>query len=83
MRWLHTNSIYGGSITLVGEKNDYGEYVSITEPVEWLITTDRYNYWRTPQGVFKRSVNYWAGSPYGYQRMLPCHLNAWGMQTIN
>lgn len=80
MRWVNTHSIYSGSITLIGERNDYGEYVSITEPVEWLDTTYRYDYWKTPQGVFRRSVNYWAGSPYGYQRVLPNHLDKWGLQ---
>ncbi len=78
-RTMH--AIYAGVITLHHRTNgsDYGETVKATDPV-LLCVTDTYEYWRTSEGVFRRSINYWIGSPYGWERILPCHLNCWGMQ---
>lgn len=75
------HAIYAGIITLHHSTNgsDFGENVRVDAP-ELLWVTDSHEYWRTLQGVFRRSINYWIGSPYGWERVLPCHLNRWGMQ---
>ncbi len=63
-------------------RSDYGPSVKITEPWDWLCQPDdNYNYFKSPEGVFRRSVNYWDGSPFGWQCVLPNHMDKWGMQT--
>jgi hypothetical protein len=62
--------------------SDHGPNLKLTEPVERLSFTDEhYEYIKSIEGVFRRSVNYWYGSPYGWKRILPNHMDKWGMQS--
>jgi hypothetical protein len=72
------HSIHTGIITLTGKTSDYGESVRVTNP-ELISVTECYEYWKTSEGVFRRSINYWIGSPYGFSRVLPCPCDKWGL----
>jgi hypothetical protein len=60
--------------------SDHGTWVNLTEWNYIFQNDPNYDYVKSTQGVFKRSVNYWDGSPYGWQQVLPRHLDQWGFQ---
>lgn len=64
-----------------GNGSDYdGGWIKLTNPISIYFSERGKEFVKSEEGVFARYNAYSSISPYGWEYVLPNHLDKWGMQ---